>query len=230
VLAERLAVVLVGINPAPASVACGHSFATPGNRLWPALYRSGFTPRLMSPHQERDLLALGIGITSIVRRPTARAAQLSRQELAGGGRDLSRRMQRLRPTWLALLGVSGYRAAFGDPDAVIGPQDAPVGGARVWILPNPSGRNAHYPPARLAVEFARLRVAAGLPDRSGILGDGPFLGPLSPNARVLSCVRTVARRDRAWLVNSHGRPQFRGLARGGEDGTGERVSSAGLGE
>jgi TDG/mug DNA glycosylase family protein len=182
VLAERLAVVLVGINPAPASVACGHSFATPGNRLWPALYRSGFTPRLMSPHQERDLLALGIGITSIVRRPTARAAQLSRQELAGGGRDLSRRMQRLRPTWLALLGVSGYRAAFGDPDAVIGPQDAPVGGARVWILPNPSGRNAHYPPARLAVEFARLRVAAGLPDRSGILGDGPFLGPLSPTA------------------------------------------------
>jgi double-stranded uracil-DNA glycosylase len=181
VLAEGLAVVLVGINPAPASADRGHSFATPGNRLWPALHRSGFTPRLLRAEQERELLTLGIGITSIVRRPTARAAQLSRQELAEGGRDLSRRMQQLGPAWLALLGVTGYRAAFGIPGAVTGPQAQPIGEARVWVLPNPSGRNAHYPPARLAAEFARLRVAAGLPDRSGILGDGPF--PASPMTR-----------------------------------------------
>jgi TDG/mug DNA glycosylase family protein len=173
VVAEGLAVMLAGINPALASVGRGHSFATPGNRLWPALYRSGFTPRLMQAHEERELLSLGIGITSIVRRPTGRAAQLSRQELAEGGADLARRVRRLRPACLALLGVTGYRAAFGIPDAVVGPQAQAIDGTRVWILPNPSGRNARYPPARLAAEFARLRVAAGLPDRSGLLGDGP---------------------------------------------------------
>jgi double-stranded uracil-DNA glycosylase len=174
VLAERLAIVLAGINPPPASVSRGHNFATPGNRLWPALHRSGFTPRLMDAREERELLALGIGITSIVRRPTSRAAQLSRHELAEGGADLVRRIRRLRPAWLALLGVTGYRAAFGVPSAMVGPQPQLVDQTRVWVLPNPSGRNAHYPPARLAIEFARLRVAAGMPDRSGILGDGPF--------------------------------------------------------
>jgi TDG/mug DNA glycosylase family protein len=180
VTAEGLAVVLVGINPAPASVARGHSFSTPGNRLWPALHRSGFTPSLMSAAQERELLPLGIGITSIVRRPTARTAQLSRQELAEGGLDLAGRMMLLQPAWLAFLGVTGYRAAFGAPGAVVGPQAQAVGGTRVWVLPNPSGRNAHYPPARLAAEFTRLRVAAGLPDRSGVLGDGPPAGDAGP--------------------------------------------------
>ncbi|BCB78182.1 G/U mismatch-specific DNA glycosylase [Phytohabitans flavus] len=174
VVAEGLTAVFVGINPGLASVALGHSFATPGNRLWPALYRAGFTPRLMRAEQERDLLPLGLGITSIVRRPTARAAQLSRQELVDGGRDLAERMRALRPGWLAMLGVSGYRLAFDAKQAQIGPQSMTVGGARVWILPNPSGLNAHFPPAALAVEFARFRVAIGLPDRSGLLGDGPF--------------------------------------------------------
>jgi TDG/mug DNA glycosylase family protein len=180
VTAEGLAVVLVGINPAPASVARGHSFSTPGNRLWPALHRSGFTPSLMSAEQERELLSLGIGITSIVRRATARAAQLSRQELAEGGQDLVERTLLLRPAWLAFLGVTGYRAAFGVPGAVVGPQAQAVGRTHVWVLPNPSGRNAHYPPARLAAEFARLRVAARLPDRSGVLGDGPPAGGAGP--------------------------------------------------
>lgn len=174
VVAEGLAVVFVGINPGLASVALGHSFATPGNRLWPALYRSGFTPRLLRAEQERELLPLGLGITSIVRRPTARAAQLTRQELAEGGRDLRERVRALRPGWLAMLGVTGYRLAFGAEQARVGPQSGTVGGARVWVLPNPSGLNAHFPPAALAVEFARFRVAVGLPDLSGLLGDGPF--------------------------------------------------------
>lgn len=174
VVAPGLAVVLVGINPGAASVPRGHSFSTPGNRLWSALHRSGFTPRLLRAEQERELLTLGIGITSIVRRPTASAAELSRQELVDGGRDLDGRMRELRPEWLAMLGVTGYRAAFGVKQAKVGPQPETIGGARVWVVPNPSGRNAHYPPAALAVEFARLRVAIGLPDRSGVLGDGPF--------------------------------------------------------
>lgn len=174
VVAEDLDVVFVGINPGLASAHRGHSFSTPGNRMWPALHRSGFTPRRFRPEQERDLLGLGLGITSIVRRPTARAAELTPDEYLRGGEDLVRRTAALRPTWLAFLGVTGYRAAFGAVDARVGAQSASIGDARVWVLPNPSGLNAHYPPAALAVEFAKLRVAAGLPDRSGLIGDGPF--------------------------------------------------------
>ncbi|MFI6658905.1 G/U mismatch-specific DNA glycosylase [Streptomyces sp. NPDC050523] len=174
VVAEDLDVIFVGINPGLASAVRGHSFSTPGNRMWPALHRSGFTPHQFRPEQERDLLGLGLGITSIVRRPTARAAELTPGEYLQGGEDLVRRMEALSPTWLAFLGVTGYRAAFGDVDAAVGRQSATIGGARVWVLPNPSGLNAHYPPPALAVEFARLRVATALPDRSGLLGNGPF--------------------------------------------------------
>jgi TDG/mug DNA glycosylase family protein len=177
VLAEGLRVVFVGINPGLSSAAAGHSFHTPGNRFWPALHRSGFTPRLLRADEERLLLGWELGITSIVRRPTARAAQLSRDELVAGGRDLAERVRAIRPQWLAMLGVTGYRAAFGTPRAQLGLQPGTLGGARVWIVPNPSGLNAHFPPQALAVEFARMRAAAGVPDRSGILGDGPFPGP-----------------------------------------------------
>ncbi|MFC4033959.1 G/U mismatch-specific DNA glycosylase [Streptomyces polygonati] len=165
-----LAVLLVGINPGLSSAAAGHHFATPGNRLWPALHRAGFTPRRLAAAEEDELLELGIGITSIVRRPTARAAELTRAEYVDGGRDLRRRVLDLRPDWLALLGVTGYRAAFDAPGASVGPQRQTLGSTRLWVLPNPSGLNAHYPPAALAREFAELRVAASLPDRSGLLG------------------------------------------------------------
>ncbi|MFC9083464.1 G/U mismatch-specific DNA glycosylase [Streptomyces sp. NPDC057062] len=171
ILAENLVVVFVGINPSTASTAAGHSFATPGNRFWPALYASGFTPNLIRPERERDLLALGLGITALVRRATAQAAQLTPREFIDGGRQLHERLQPLAPQWVAMLGVTGYRAAFGDPRAEVGPQPRTVGGARVWILPNPSGRNAHYPPAALTAEFTRLRDATGLPSRApGVQG------------------------------------------------------------
>ncbi|MCF3963767.1 G/U mismatch-specific DNA glycosylase [Streptomyces fuscigenes] len=171
---DGLSILLVGINPGLSSAADGHHFATPGNRLWPALHRSGLTPELLDAPEEERLLGLGIGITSIVRRPTVRASELTRAEYEEGGEDLRRRVTAWRPAWLAMLGVTGYRAAFGMPDAIVGPQPETLGPTRIWVLPNPSGLNAHYPPAALAREFARLRVAAGLPDRSGILGDGPF--------------------------------------------------------
>ncbi|MFF3754727.1 G/U mismatch-specific DNA glycosylase [Streptomyces sp. NPDC002018] len=173
-IADDLTVLLVGINPGLSSALAGHHFATPGSRLWPALYRAGFTPRVLNATEENRLLDYGIGITSIVRRPTARAAELTAPEYAKGGRRLRRRVRAHRPAWLALLGVTGYRAAFDAPDATVGLQPLTLGTTRVWVLPNPSGLNAHYPPSALAVEFARLRVAAGLPDRSGVLGPGPF--------------------------------------------------------
>ncbi|MFD4797868.1 G/U mismatch-specific DNA glycosylase [Streptomyces anulatus] len=162
-IAEDLVLLLCGINPGLGSAAVGHHFANPGNRLWPALHRAGFTPRAFSGPEEHELLALGIGITSLVGRPTARASELSSAELQAGGRDLRARVRRLRPAWLAVLGIGAYRVAFDAPDAIIGPQDTLIGSTRVWVLPNPSGLNAHYPPRALAAEFTRLREAMALP-------------------------------------------------------------------
>lgn len=164
-MAERLVVIFVGINPGLRSAVRGHSFSTPGNRMWPALHNAGFTPGLFRPEQERDLLDLGLGITSLIRRPTPSAADLTREEYVQGTQDFLGRMEALRPTWLAFLGVTGYRAAFGDRHARTGMQRAKIAEANAWILPNPSGRNAHFPPAALAQEFTALRIAAGLPDR-----------------------------------------------------------------
>jgi TDG/mug DNA glycosylase family protein len=160
VLASGLRVVFAGINPGLYSAATGHHFARPGNRFWPALYRSGFTPRQFRPDEQDQLLSLGLGITNVAARATARAAELSPAELREGARELQHKMARLRPEWLAVLGVTVYRTAFGHPGAVVGPQAATVGPTRLWVLPNPSGLNAHWAPAALAGEFARLRAQA----------------------------------------------------------------------
>jgi TDG/mug DNA glycosylase family protein len=160
VLASGLRVVFAGINPGLYSAATGHHFARPGNRFWPALYRSGFTPRQFRPDEQDQLLSLGLGITNVASRATARAAELSPAELREGARELQHKMARLRPEWLAVLGVTVYRTAFGHPGAVVGPQAATVGPTRLWVLPNPSGLNAHWAPAALAGEFARLRAQA----------------------------------------------------------------------
>jgi double-stranded uracil-DNA glycosylase len=166
VIADDLVVLFCGANPGLSSAAARAPFATPSDRWWPALYESGFTPRRLAPREARELLALGLGLTSIVRRPTVGVAELGQAEFVEGGRLLRRRVLARRPRWLAVLGVTAYRAAFGRPDAVVGLQQDTIGSTRLWILPNPSGLNAHYPPRALATEFARLRVAAGLPDRS----------------------------------------------------------------
>jgi len=166
VIADDLVVLFCGANPGLSSAAARAPFATPSDRWWPALYESGFTPRRLAPHEAHELLALGLGLTSIVRRPTVGVAELGRAEFVAGGRLLRRRVRARRPRWLAVLGVTAYRAAFGRPDAALGLQEDTIGSTRLWILPNPSGLNAHYPPRALATEFARLRVAAGLPDQS----------------------------------------------------------------
>jgi TDG/mug DNA glycosylase family protein len=159
-LADGLDVVFCGINPGLWSAATGHHFARPGNRFWPALHASGFTPRRLRPDEQGELLDLGLGLTNVVARASARADEIGPVELEEGGRLLEAKMRRHRPGWLAVLGVTAYRAAFGERRAVVGPQDRTVGDTRVWVLPNPSGLNAHWTPAALAEELGRLRVAA----------------------------------------------------------------------
>jgi TDG/mug DNA glycosylase family protein len=167
VTAIGLVVLFCGINPGLYSGAVGHHFARPGNRFWRALHAAGFTPRMLSPFEELDLLPLGLGITNLVDRATATAGRLSAGELRRGRPPLERKVRRLRPAFLAMLGITAYRTAFDRPTAVIGPQaDHLVARTRVWVLPNPSGLNAHYRPADLAAAFRAFREATGLPDRA----------------------------------------------------------------
>ncbi len=149
-----------GINPGLMTAATGHHFARPGNRFWPVLHLSGFTPRLLKPAGQAELLSYGLGITNVVARATARADELSAEEYREGGRLLSEKVTRLKPRRLAVVGVTAYRAAFGDRKASVGPQERVIGESQVWVLPNPSGLNAHWTAATMAEEFARLRVAA----------------------------------------------------------------------
>ncbi|GHF30290.1 mismatch-specific DNA-glycosylase [Streptomyces mashuensis] len=158
--ADGLRVLFCGINPGLMSAATGHHFARPGNRFWPALHASGFTPRQLRPDEERELLEYGLGITNVVARATAKASELSDAEFREGGRVLTAKVELLRPRWLAVVGVTAYRVAFGDRGAAVGPQERTIGGTRIWVLPNPSGLNAHWTPATLAEEFGRLREAA----------------------------------------------------------------------
>jgi TDG/mug DNA glycosylase family protein len=166
VVAPGLAVLFSGINPGLWSAATGLHFARPGNRFWPTLHRAGFTSRQVDPSEQVELLSLGLGITNVAARATARADELSRDELVDGAERLRLKVVELRPSWLAVVGIGAYRTGFARGDAVVGAQEDRVGETRVWVLPNPSGLNAHWPAAALAEEFARLRIAAGLPDLS----------------------------------------------------------------
>jgi TDG/mug DNA glycosylase family protein len=160
VIARDLAILFVGINPGLYTAAIGHHFGRPGNRFWPALHAGGLTPRLFSPYDERELLPLGYGITNVVARATAAADELTPAELLEGGRKLADKARRYRPRILTFLGIGAYRAALSRPRAVLGEQVEPIGASRVWILPNPSGLNAHYQMADLARLFRQLHQAA----------------------------------------------------------------------
>ncbi len=160
VIAPGLKVLFCGINPGLYTAAVGHHFARPGNRFWKALHAGGFTPRLLDPSEEQLLLQYGCGITNVANRPSAAADELSREELIEGGRQLSEKVARFGPRWLAVLGLGAYRTAFARPKAVIGPQDETIGGARVWVLPNPSGLNANYKPDDFGRLYGELRRVA----------------------------------------------------------------------
>ncbi|WP_437730345.1 G/U mismatch-specific DNA glycosylase [Sorangium sp. So ce1335] len=159
VIAPDLRVLFCGINPGLYTAAVGHNFARPGNRFWPALHAGGFTDRVLSPFEERELLKLGYGITNVVDRATASADELSPDELAAGGLKLAAKVRQHRPRFLAVLGIGAYRSAFGRPQAAPGPQPETIGATRIWVLPNPSGLNASYQPQKLAEMFRALRDA-----------------------------------------------------------------------
>src|SRR5689334_11128433 len=156
-IAPNLRVLLVGINPGLYTAAIGHHFGRPGNRFWPALLAGGITQRLFSPFEERKLLPLGYGITNVVARATATAAELSNDELRAGAKKLIRKVEKFQPKLVSVIGVGAYRIAFDRPDATIGLQDDRLGGTRVWVLPNPSGLNAHYQPKELGRLLGEMR-------------------------------------------------------------------------
>jgi TDG/mug DNA glycosylase family protein len=162
VIAPRLRILFCGINPGLYSGATGHHFARPGNRFWPTLHLAGFTDRLLAPPEERLLLAGGYGITNLVARATATADQLAPAELVQGHKRLAAKVRRYQPQVVALLGIGAYRTAFARPKAALGPQPETLGSARLWVLPNPSGLNAHYQLADLAQKFREVREAIEL--------------------------------------------------------------------
>ncbi|MBO0814997.1 MAG: G/U mismatch-specific DNA glycosylase [Actinobacteria bacterium] len=161
VVAPGLRVLFAGINPGLYSAATGYHFARPGNRFWPALHAAGFTDRVLRPEEQEDLLPLGLGITNVVARATARADELTPAEIRAGGLVLTAKVARLAPQWLAIVGITVYRTAFDRPGAATGRQERTLGGAGLWVLPNPSGLNASWPMPRLVEAFSELRAAAG---------------------------------------------------------------------
>ena len=160
VIAPRLKVLFVGINPGLYSGAVSHHFARPGNRFWPVLHKAGFTDRQLSPFEERELLKHGYGITNIVNQSTAAASELSRAVLEKGGRALKAKVRRYRPRVVAVLGLEAFRIAFGQPRACFGPQEERIGPSQLWVLPNPSGLNASYQLPALSRLFRKVRKAA----------------------------------------------------------------------
>jgi double-stranded uracil-DNA glycosylase len=159
VIAPNLRVLFSGINPGLYTAAVGHHFARPGNRFWKALRDAGFTERLLSPFEERELLKSGYGITNVVPRATATADLLTKDEVIEGGKRLRSKVRRYRPRILAILGVGAYRLAFAQPKAIVGRQDFKIGDTLVWVLPNPSGLNANYQQNDLRRLFSELKAA-----------------------------------------------------------------------
>jgi double-stranded uracil-DNA glycosylase len=160
VVAPGLAVLFVGINPGLYSAAVGHHLARPGNRFWPTLYEAGFTPRLLRPEEDVELPAWGLGITNLVSRATAAAAELAPEEFRAGRVTLEKKVARYSPLWTAFVGIGAYATAFEHRGVQVGPQEETIGSSRIWVLPNTSGLNAHYTPAAFVQVFRELRLTS----------------------------------------------------------------------
>ncbi|CCH29834.1 G/U mismatch-specific DNA glycosylase [Actinosynnema sp. NPDC047251] len=167
VIAPDLDVLFCGINPGLLSEAKGQHFARPGNRFWPALHLSGFTPRRLTPAEQDELLDHGLGITNLVARATAKADELTSAELTAGAVTLTELAEAQRPRFVAVVGITAYRTAFARRTAQVGPQPEPIAGSRLWLLPNPSGLNAHYQLPDLADVFRDLRLAVSRHQSAG---------------------------------------------------------------
>ena len=154
-----LRVLFCGINPGTLSGELGLHFARAGNRFWKLLCAGGFTESVLLPAEQHTLPGLGIGITNLVSRATAGASELSAAELRHGATQLEAKVARLRPHCVAVLGLQAYRTAFRRPKAGIGPQHELLGGALLWLLPNPSGLQAHYQLPEMTEMFTSLFVA-----------------------------------------------------------------------
>jgi TDG/mug DNA glycosylase family protein len=159
IIAPGLNVLFCGINPGLYSAATGHHFARPGNRFWPTLYGAGFSERLLAPWEERELLRSGCGVTNLVARATASASEVTAEELIAGRRRLLAKVKRYEPRAVAVLGISAYREAFEQPKASLGRQPERMHNAILWVLPNPSGLNAHHQLKSLITLFRELREA-----------------------------------------------------------------------
>lgn len=159
-VAPGLDILFCGINPSLTSAERGHHFARPGNRFWPAIHRAGLTPRRLSPDEDAELLSYGLGVTNLVDRPTRTAAELGRDELRAGAAALERLVAANRPRALAVLGITAWRWAFDRPRAMVGLQPERLGGALTWVVPNPSGLNAHYQVDDLARVYAQMAAGA----------------------------------------------------------------------
>jgi double-stranded uracil-DNA glycosylase len=160
VIGPGLRVLFCGINPSLWSGAVGHHFAHPSNRFWKVLHAAGFTDEVLSPADERRLLDVGVGVTNLVPIATRSAADLRPEQLRQGAQQLDAKVRRWRPRVVAFLGLDAYRTGFGRRQATIGRQPERLGDSALWVLPNPSGAQAHYPFDRLVAELRELRRAA----------------------------------------------------------------------
>jgi double-stranded uracil-DNA glycosylase len=178
ILGPSLRVLFVGINPSLRSAEVGHHFARPGNRFWPTLFAAGFTPRLLRPDEDAELPSHGIGVTNIAARPTRAAAELSRAELRAGAVELDAVVRAHAPRLVAVVGLTAYRTAFDRPKAGWALQPEEIGGRPVWVLPNPSGLNAHYKPADFARLYGEAREYADMLAPAAVQA-GTVSGPIS---------------------------------------------------
>ena len=181
ILGPDLRVLFVGVNPSLRSAEVGHHFARPGNRFWPTLHAAGYTPRRLLPEEDAELPAYGIGVTNLASRPTRAASELDSIELVAGAAELERAVAEHRPRLVAMLGITAYRMAFGRRTASIGLQPDDIGGRPAWVLPNPSGLNAHYKPA----DFARLYAEAREYAEGALIVEAPGGSRSRPGAALL---------------------------------------------
>ncbi|KAA0987912.1 G/U mismatch-specific DNA glycosylase [Pseudomonas sp. ANT_J12] len=160
ILAEQLAVIFCGINPGMMAAAQGHHFAGRSNRFWRTLHLAGFTPQEVRPENDRTILQYQCGLTAVVDRPTARADQLSLKEFSAVAADFEQKITRYAPRFVAFLGKAAYGALTGQREIAWGLQPKTFGGAAVWILPNPSGRNLAFTLDQLVDAYRQLYLAA----------------------------------------------------------------------